>query len=86
MRFSPSALILLDVFWTVVCQSNGITLKAPLQVTGEASQVIDQSFLGFASEAASFPNFTNAFSQNLFNVFRNATGAPVIFRVGGTSM
>lgn len=52
-----------------------------------ASQVIDQSFLGFATEASSFPNFTcTNFSQNLFNVFHDKVGAPIIFRVGGTSM
>ena len=52
----------------------------------DASQVADQCFLGFATESSSFRNFTNGFSQNMFNVFHNATGAPAIFCVGGTSM
>ncbi|KAH8883281.1 hypothetical protein GQ53DRAFT_830706 [Thozetella sp. PMI_491] len=63
-----------------------VNIKVAQAVPKDASQIVDQSFLGFATEAASFPNFTNLFSQNLFNVFYNATGAPVIFRVGGTSM
>ncbi len=84
MRFSSVSIALLSLAAPTAAQEINIT--ALKKVPQNSSQIVDQSFLGFATEAASFPNFTNPFSQNLFNVFYNATGAPVILRVGGTSM
>lgn len=63
-----------------------VTVTAPSTVPTGASHIIDHSYVSWAVEAASFPNYTNEFSQNIFADFSARTGAPIILRVGGTSM
>lgn len=63
-----------------------VTLKPAAQVPDNASPEISGSFASFATEAASFYNYSMGFSQNIFKDYQKRTGAPIIFRVGGTSM
>ncbi|KAK7416179.1 hypothetical protein QQX98_005376 [Neonectria punicea] len=63
-----------------------VDAKVHINVPKGVSRVIDHQFAGIAMESASWPNFTHAFSQNLFNALSSRTGKDLIIRIGGKSM
>ncbi|KAK8242963.1 hypothetical protein IWZ00DRAFT_512334 [Phyllosticta capitalensis] len=75
--------------------SQCLSLAVPSTVPSNASDVIDQAYVGFGIEATSFHLYaldglngavTNQWTQNIISGFANRTGAPVNIRVGGTSL
>ncbi|KAI0015240.1 hypothetical protein F4780DRAFT_764684 [Xylariomycetidae sp. FL0641] len=62
------------------------SIDAPEKVPNNASKPISKQFISWAVEADSFVNYTTDFSKNIFRDFAKRTGAPLIIRVGGTSL
>ncbi|KAK7531189.1 hypothetical protein IWX49DRAFT_353871 [Phyllosticta citricarpa] len=75
--------------------SQCLSIVVPSTVPDNASDVVDQAFVGFGIESTSFQHYAlsgqtgssaNEWTQNILSGFANRTGAPVNIRVGGTSL
>ncbi|KAK7539301.1 uncharacterized protein J3D65DRAFT_618158 [Phyllosticta citribraziliensis] len=75
--------------------SRCLSIVVPGTVPDNASDVVDQAFVGFGIESTSFQLYalsgqtgsqTNQWTQNILSGFADRTGAPVNIRVGGTSL
>lgn len=69
-----------------IITTQAATVSIPNNPPPGTSKIIDHGFAGVAMKSFSWPNYTDAFSQNLYNAISTRTGTDLIIRVGGTGM